>query len=316
MDEGLEVLIAAITPETERVRRFELRPISGSSLPPFTAGSHIDLYLGPNLTRSYSLLNSQDERGRYVIGVALEPESRGGSRFLFDGVRSGDTLRASKPRNLFALDERAPYSILIGGGIGITPLISMSKRLASIDRPWQLHFCCRSREVAPFLGEIGPYEDHVELRFDDEQSSFLDVAALIEGAPTDAHFYCCGPKSMLMAFEAAVETTGLSKERVHVEYFKPMEDFGDHQGTIVELARSKRTIVVPSGSTILDALRSAGVTAQSSCEAGICGECQITVLDGVPDHRDSVLSDSERASNKMMMICCSSAKSERLVLDL
>jgi ferredoxin-NADP reductase len=315
MDQKLEVRVTGISQETERVRRFELRPIS-QPLPAFTAGSHIDLYLEANLTRSYSLLNSQDEREKYVIGVALETESRGGSRFLFDNVHVGDRLHVSQPRNLFALCEQAPYSILIGGGIGITPLISMSQRLKSINRPWHLYYCCRTRELAPFLEELNHHGSCVDVRFDDEHSSFLDIASLIDGSPPGTHFYCCGPKSMLTAFEAAVGTTGLPPERVHVEYFKAMEDFGQHAGIVVELARSKQTIIVPTGSTILDALRLAGISTQSSCEAGICGECQVTVLDGVPDHRDSVLSNSERGSNKMMMICCSGAKSERLVLDI
>jgi ferredoxin len=170
--------------------------------------------------------------------------------------------------------------------------------------------------VAPFLAELRRYGDFVDLRFDDEHTTFLDIASLINGAPSDAHYYCCGPKPMLAAFEAAVATTGVPPERVHLEYFKPMEDFGQHEGIVVELARSKQTIVVAPGSTILEALKAAGVTAQSSCEAGICGECQVTVLDGIPDHRDSVLSDSEQASNKTMMICCSGAKSGKLVLDL
>jgi tetrachlorobenzoquinone reductase len=235
---------------------------------------------------------------------------------LFDNVNVGDRLHISKPRNLFALCEQAPYSLLIGGGIGITPLISMSKRLASIGRPWHLHYCCRTEKVAPFLAELRRYGDLVDLRFDDEHTAFLDMASLINGAPSGAHYYCCGPKTMLAAFEAAVATTGVSPERVHLEYFKPMEDFGQHEGIVVELARSKQTVVVAPGSTILEALRAAGVTAQSSCEAGICGECQVAVLDGIPDHRDSVLSDSEQASNKTMMICCSGAKSGKLVLDL
>jgi ferredoxin-NADP reductase len=316
MDQRLEVRIATVSQETERVRRFELRPTSEALLPTFTAGAHIDICLAPNLTRSYSLLNSQDEQDRYVIGVALEAESRGGSRFLFDNVRAGDRLQVSKPRNLFALNEQAPYSILIGGGIGITPLISMSKRLTSMDRPWHLYYCCRSRDVAPFLLDLGEHGSCVDLRFDNEHSSFLDIASLIRSAPADTHLYCCGPKSMLAAFDAAVAATGVPAEQVHVEYFKPQEDFGQHDGIVVELARSKQTIVVPAGSTILDALRMAGISTQSSCEAGICGECQVGVLDGVPDHRDSVLSNAERASNKMMMICCSGAKSEKLVLDL
>jgi ferredoxin-NADP reductase len=262
------------------------------------------------------LLGAQNERDHYVIGVALERESRGGSRHLFEKVRVGDELMISQPRNLFALDETAPFSVLIGGGIGITPLISMSKRLTALRRPWQLHFCSRSRALAPFLGELAHFGSRVSLRFDDQEREFLDISAAIGNAPDGTHFYCCGPKPMMKAFRDAVDTTGLPAERAHVEYFSPQEETGQDNEVIVELKLTGRTVAVPPGSTILDALRAAGVSAQSSCESGICGECQVTVLEGIPDHKDAVLTDSERASNRTMMICCSGSKSERLVLDL
>lgn len=316
MNERLQVQVAQSLPETETVRRFELTAIGGGQLPAFTAGAHIDLHLAPNLTRSYSLLNPQADRNRYVIGVALEPQSRGGSRHVFDKVKVGDRLSISQPRNLFALEESAPCSILIGGGIGITPLLSMARRLAELGRSWQLIYCTRTRAVAPFLRELAPFDDHVELRFDDEHRELLDMSALIRKAPQGAHFYCCGPKPMLTAFQAAVEAAALPPQQAHVESFTPLGEFGQPGEILLELRRSGRTVVVPPGTTILDALRAAGISAQSSCESGICGECQVTVLDGIPDHRDSVLTDSEQASNKMMMICCSGAKSEKLVLDL
>lgn len=316
MTERLQVRVTGNDRETETVRRFELAPVGDSPLPAFTAGAHIDLHLMPNLTRSYSLLNAPADRDRYVIGVALEADSRGGSHHLFDKVAVGDLLTISQPRNLFALEESAPCSILIGGGIGITPLLSMARRLAEIGRPWRLTYCSRSRAVAPFLADLASFGDLVELRFDDEHGDFLDIAALMRNAPQGAHFYCCGPKPMLTAFQAAVETVALPSPRAHVESFTPVAEFGQSGAIVLELKRSGRTVVVPPGTTILDALRAAGISAQSSCESGICGECQVTVLDGIPDHRDSVLTDYEQASNKMMMICCSGAKSEKLILDL
>lgn len=314
MTERIEVRVTAIGWETDTIRRLELRPIRGA-LPAFTAGAHIDVHLPIGLARSYSLLNTQEERHRYVIGVAREPESRGASRYIHDSVSPGDRLVISSPRNLFALEEAAAQTVLVAGGIGVTPMLSMAKRLDQLGRPWKLHYCCRTRDMAAFLDELAPHGDHVELRLDDENRDFLDIAGLIRAAP-QAHFYCCGPKPMLAAFNAATQAAGLPAARVHVEYFQPVADLVPQGGFTVELARSGRTLAVPPGKTILDTLREAGITTTSSCEAGICGECQVTVLAGIPDHQDSVLSDAERSANKSMMICCSGSKSEKLVLDL
>jgi ferredoxin-NADP reductase len=274
------------------------------------------LYLGNGLTRSYSLLNSQAERHRYLIGVALEREGRGGSRHLHEMVRTGDRIPISHPRNLFALNEMASETVLIGGGIGVTPLLSMARRLAEIGRPWHLHYCCRNRTAAPFLDQLEHYKNNVSLRFDDEVQDFLNINTVMAGAAPDTHFYCCGPKPMMAAFEDAARQTGLGSHQCHLEYFQPREDLTQPNEFFVELARSGKTVVVHQGQTILEVVRLAGVTTPSSCESGICGECQTTVLEGIPDHHDSVLSDVEREGNNVMMICCSSSKSPKLVLDL
>ena len=306
--------VADICRETETVRRLELRPMA-QALPSFTAGAHIDLHLPVGLSRSYSLLNSQDERHRYVIGVHLEPDGRGGSRYLHERVAVGDELVISAPRNLFPLDEEAETSVLIAGGIGVTPLLSMAKRLDRLSRSWRLHYCCRSRSLAAFHDELALHGHRVKLRFDDECAGFLDIESQMRALPK-THFYCCGPKPMLAAFQAASQAARLPTTQVHVEDFQPISALAPQGGFAVELARSGRTLHIPAGKTILETLHEAGITATSSCEVGICGECQTAVLEGVPDHRDSVLSDAERTSNKSMMICCSGSRSEKLVLDL
>jgi ferredoxin-NADP reductase len=313
--EIIEARVEAIVQETATVKCLELQAADRKTLPAFSAGAHIDLHLKNSLTRSYSLLNSQGERHRYLIGVALEQEGRGGSRHLHETIRIGDRIPISHPRNLFALNETASETILIGGGIGVTPLLSMVKRLAEVDRRWHLHYCCRSRVMAPFLNQLEPYTNSVTLRFDDEVRDFLNINALMDAAP-EAHFYCCGPKPMMSAFEDAAKKTRLAGDQCHLEYFQPREDITQLNEFAVELARSGKTVVVHPGQTILEVVRSAGVATASSCELGICGECQTTVLEGVPDHHDSVLSDAEREANKTMMICCSSSKSPKLVLDL
>jgi ferredoxin-NADP reductase len=314
MEQRLQVRVAEIVRLTDAVNCYELRAAGGGDLPPFTAGAHLDVHLPTGLIRSYSLTNPQGERHRYLIGVARDAMSRGGSNFIHDQVRAGDVLEICAPRNNFALAESAEHSILIAGGIGITPILCMIHRLEELGRPWQLHYAARSRRAAAFLDELSRSE-RVSFSFDDErQGGFLDLAAIVASAPPGTHFYCCGPAPMLAAFEAA--TTTLPGDQVHLEYFTARDVAATEGGFVVELARSGKTIEVRPGETILEAVQAAGINPPHSCCEGICATCETTVLEGIPDHRDSVLSDDERASNATMMICCSGSKSPRLVLDL
>lgn len=316
----IEVRVRAITWEAEGILGFELVPRhAGQSLPPFTAGAHIDLHMAPGLTRSYSLLNRQDETHRYVIGVNRDAASRGGSRHLHDTVRAGDVLTISPPRNHFALDESATHSVLIAGGIGITPLLAMVRRLASLGRSWELHLAARSRQNAAYVGELealAAATGHpVRFHFDDEAGGRpLDLGPIVAARPAQAHLYCCGPLPMLETFERA--TAGLPPEQVHREYFAAREAVSTEGGYVVELARSGRSLTVPEGQTLLDCLLSIGVEPPYSCREGICGTCEVRVLEGTPDHRDMVLSPAEQAANDRMLICCSGASSSKLVLDL
>jgi len=320
MTETLQVRVRSITWEAEGILSFDLRPMPPRhELPPFTAGSHIDVHLPNGMIRSYSLLGSQDERQRYLIGVNKDADSRGGSRYMHETLRAGDALTISAPRNNFALDESAPHSVFIAGGIGITPLWSMVRRLHALGRPWHLHYAARTRQNAAFVDALqalraeGAGELH--LSFDREPGGrMLDLPGIVAALPPDAHVYCCGPLPMLDAFEQA--TAALSPERVHVEYFAARESADTAGGYSVELARSGRVIAVEPGHTILDSLRDAGIEPPYSCCEGVCGTCEVRVLEGVPDHRDLVLSNAEKAANDRMMICCSGSRSARLVLDL
>jgi vanillate O-demethylase ferredoxin subunit len=311
----IEVRVKSITYEAEDIISLDLRPVAARTLPPFTAGSHIELHLRNGLSRSYSLMNPQHERHRYCVAVQNDPAGRGGSRFIHEAVRAGEIIRIGPPRNNFALIEAAPVSVLIAGGIGITPIWCMLQRLAGLGRPWQLHYAVRSRRRAAFLDAIPALNGNVHLHFDDESGgAFIDLDAVVQRAAAGSHLYCCGPLPMLAAFERA--TAGLPPETVHVEYFAAKEPVDASGGFDVVLARSGRTVFVPEHSTILDALLAAGVTVEHSCLEGVCGTCETKVLEGVPDHRDVVLSAQERAGNRTMMICCSGSKSGRLVLDL
>jgi len=311
----LRVRVKAATWEAPQVVSYELRPLDGSELPPFTAGAHIDLRLGNGLARSYSLTNSQDERHRYVIGVQKDRASRGGSKWVHENLRVGDIVSLEGPRNNFALDETAGQSILIAGGIGITPILCMLRRLASLGRDWRLFYCARRRADAAFVDDLAAFGPRVTLNFDEEPGGrMLDIAGVVRDAPPGAHLYCCGPAPMLTAFEAA--TAQWPRERVHVEYFAAKEPPAAVGGLTVVLARSGREFVVPQGKTILETLLDAGLDVAHSCTQGVCGACETKVLEGVPDHRDLVLTEAEQASGATMMICCSGAKTERLVLDL
>lgn len=313
----LDVRLTAIRLEAEDAHSFEFRSCTGGELPAFTAGAHIDLQLPNGVTRSYSLINPQTERHRYLIAVRRETVSRGGSKYLFDSARVGDLFKVTALRNAFALEEAARESIFFAGGIGITPLYAMIQRLGALGRGWTLHYCVSRRERAAFLNELEALAAHssgrLALHVSSEAGQRFDLNEAVAGATEDAHLYCCGPVSMLQAFREAAQSR--PPERVRSEAFQPTQEAAAGGFTVV-LARSGIELQVPDDASILDAVLEAGVDASYSCHEGVCGACEVTVLEGIPDHRDEVLSAPERAANKTMMICRSGCKSGRLVIDL
>ncbi len=315
----MQLRVKRISLEAETINSYELVSPAGEDLAPFTAGCHIDLHLSNGMIRSYSLLNEQSETKRYVIAVNRETAGRGGSKFIHETVRVGDIITVSQPRNNFALHENATHSVLIAGGIGITPLLSMIRRLQSLGRSWELFYAARTRVSAAFVDELSAIRPDagrfLHVNFDREPSGrMFDLSAIVKAAPWDAHLYCCGPVPMLEAFEAAAASR--PADHVHVEYFKAREKPALAGGFEVQLARSKRTIKVEAGKTILDALLDAGIAASYACTEGVCGTCETRVIEGIPDHRDLFLSKEEQAANRTIMICCSGSKSPTLVLDL
>ncbi|HVQ67487.1 MAG TPA: PDR/VanB family oxidoreductase [Bradyrhizobium sp.] len=311
--------VRRISYEAESINSYELVSPDGGDLAPFTAGSHIDVHLQNGMIRSYSLVNDQSERHRYVIAVNKDACGRGGSCFVHNAIRPGDVIDVSAPRNNFALHEGAECSVLIAGGIGITPLMSMIRRLEALARPWKLSYAARTRRAAAFLGDLDAIRPDIHrnlhLDFDDERAGrTFDLANIVASAPARAHLYCCGPVPMLEAFERA--TAGRPAGHAHVEYFQAKQAPALEGGFEVRLARSNRTIMVAPGKSILDAVLDAGVSANYSCAEGVCGTCETRVIDGIPDHRDLFLSPEEQAANKTIMICCSGSKSGTLVLDL
>ena len=312
-----DVRVTSISYEAEGIHSFELRR-DAALLPAFSAGSHVELHLANGMQRSYSLLNSPEERQRYVVAISRDIKSRGGSRFIHDKLQVGQMIRISAPRNNFPLNEQATHSILISGGIGITPMMSMLERLEQLGRPWQLFYCARDRAHAAFLEKLksrgfaasGKLIEHI----DDEAGSVIDLNALLAKVAPDADVYCCGPLPMLDGFlKAAADRPA---DKVHVEYFSAKEAAAVEGGFRVVLAKSNREFDIGPGQTILQTLLDAGIDVPYSCMEGICGACETSVLEGQPDHRDVVLTEDERTASRTMMICCSGCKSERLVLDL
>lgn len=289
----------------------------GVPLPAFTAGAHVVLLTPTGLTRRYSLCNPPSEREHYQVAIKREAAGMGGSVGMIDRVRVGDRVMVSPPENYFPLDSQVPSCLLIAGGIGITPILSMAHALAESGRDFQLLYCTRSPEstafaeqmtAAPFVGRTTLHHDH------GERSRSYDLAALLATQPAQTHLYCCGPAPLMHAVRE--HSRHWAHGTVHFEDFGStvkVDKPGDKAFDVV-LARQGRTLHVAANTSILDALRQQGVQVPSSCESGTCGACRTGLLEGVGEHRDYVLDDEEQA--REIMICVSRARSERLVLDV
>lgn len=319
MTTTLNALVHTLRYEAEATLSIELRPVEGEEFPVFEAGSHIDLHLPNGLVRSYSLLNESTERNRYVVAVLKDRASRGGSRYVHEQLHVGTVLKIGAPRNAFKLHEDAPHTVLVAGGIGITPLLCMARRLKLLGRSAELLYFARTRKHAAFIDEIKALGIPVHWHFDEEAGGPPDIKALLAARPAraTAHYYACGPAVMLDAFEKNCAELGYAQ--AHVERFSPVEIAAAKDARssyTVHLKRSGRDIVISPELSLLKALKAAGCDVPSSCEEGVCGACETQVLAGTPDHRDSVLSTAEKAASKSMMICVSGCKSESLTLDI
>jgi len=297
----------------------DLHSADGSALPAFEAGAHIDLHLADDLVRQYSLCGDPADATRYRLGVLRDPASRGGSLAVFDRLQEGTALTIGVPRNHFPLAPDAQHSVLVGGGIGITPMIAMAHALTAAGRSFELHYCARSAAGSAFVEELSaaPFADKVTLHFDDAgEASKLHLATILAAAGTaGTHLYTCGPSGFMDWVIATGEKAGLPSDSIHREYFNADIDTSG-AGFEVEARASGKTVRVAEGQSIVAALKSIGIKVEVSCEEGVCGTCVCTVLEGDCDHRDVYLTDEEKADNDQIMTCCSRAKSTRLVLDI
>lgn len=315
----LRVRVLGKAQEAQDIASFELVATDGGPLPPFSAGSHIDVEVRPGLVRQYSLCNDASERHRYIIAVLHDPQSRGGSRAIHDEVDVGDILSISTPRNHFPLVPAARY-LLLAGGIGITPILCMAERLARTGAEFTMHYCTRSPERTAFKDRISgaAFADRVHFHFDSStEGTRFDLGATIRAATTDTHLYVCGPSGFIDFVTDTARANGWADERVHLEYFgaAAVDQSGDRPFDI-RVASTGLSYTVPVGKSVLQILHEHGIDVPVSCEQGVCGTCVTRVLEGKPDHRDQYFTDEERAVNDQFTPCCSRACTPLLVLDL
>ncbi len=314
-----DVRIEGRTEQGDGILSFDMVGADGAPLPAFEAGSHVEVEVSPGLVRQYSLCNAPaDGTRRYRIAVLREAASRGGSQGIHDTWQVGETVKVGVPRNTFRLREAARRSILVAGGIGITPLLSMAYRLKQVGRPFVLHQCARTAAKAAFRSEIEASElaPHVALHLSDgppEQAFSVKSALGTPSCGTDV--YCCGPAGFMDAVTQQALELGWDADRLHLERFGVVRDDADAPFTLVA-HRSGITLDVPGGKTILEVLAEAGIDAPSSCCAGVCATCLTGVISGIPDHRDMVMTVGEKAANRRIAVCCSRSYSHTLVLDI
>lgn len=313
----LELKLVQIRLEAEGVASYEFVSATMNELPPFAAGAHIDLQIAEKLTRSYSIVNSPMERSRYVVAVQRESTGRGGSAWMHSTPRVGDVIRSSAPIESFRLVEDAEFSLFVAGGIGITPLMAMVRRLRELGRPWRLYYAARSRRRAAFVNELEELAEqagHVQLRFSGEGEPRLDLQEVVGNAPPTAHLYCCGPTRMIDAFRLACSQR--SVEYLHTEQFGASGETKTGDAFDVVLAKSGETYRIDASKSILDTLLDCGFDVPYTCMAGVCGACRTAVVSGDCEHRDDFLTAQEKHDGRSIMLCVSRAATPTLVLDL
>lgn len=321
MTDTLSVRVADKRRVAGDIVALELVAAQPGPLPDFSPGAHIDVHLPGGLIRQYSLLNDCAERHHFMIGVLLEPESRGGSRAVHERIQIGDVLEISPPRNRFELLP-AGRSILFAGGIGITPILCMARRLQATGADYVMHYSNRTRSRAAFLDDMGDLRasGRVRLHFDDEPETALDIGAALGAAQADWHVYVCGPAGYIDAVCEQAREAGLDDSCIHFERFALDEDeaaaLTEGGAFQVKLASTGEVFDIPAGEPVTQVLDRHGVFIPVSCEEGICGTCLTGVVEGVPDHRDSYMTDEEHAANDQFTPCCSRARSAVLVIDL
>jgi vanillate O-demethylase ferredoxin subunit len=320
--QDLLLTVAEVRAETPLIRSFRLARPRGEPLPSWQPGAHIRVLLPNGGDRSYSLINFHNDPhattrpDSYRIGVRLEDPSQGGSRFMHT-LKAGDQLGVLPPSNNFPLEPGVQPVVLIAGGIGITPIVSMAAALAAESRPHRLYYAGRTRAQLAFVGDIEQLcGERLSLHTDDLAGGVFDVAGLLAALGGEEEVYCCGPRPMIDAAIKASKALGWAAGRLRFELFTAAQPRATDQPFEVVLKSSGESFLIPPDKSILDVLIEAGKDPLHDCKRGDCGICQVQVVEGVPDHRDYILSDAEKAEGKKMQICVSRSKTPRLVIDL
>lgn len=326
----IEVRVRTITFEGEDINSYEIVAPEGGPLPAFTPGAHIDLYFRDGRVRQYSLCSDPAQRHHYVFAVQRDRNGRGGSKAIFEKIHVGRTLVISEPRNNFPLVENAAHHVLLAGGIGVTPMMAMARHLIRIGGSFELHYCTRTpvrtafREQLQKLGET--HQIHLYCDGGDPTRG-INFETLLAAKQSNSHVYFCGPNGFMEAVRRA--TSDWPEDLVHSESFSPgsvtaaapplngdglSSESAIPVGFEVQIKSTGDRFGVPPDKSILEILRENGFDIDSSCEVGLCGTCRLRYLEGEVDHRDLILTDSEKQNE--LLVCCSRSRSQTLVLDL
>lgn len=311
----LKLKVRSYGAETPLIRSLVF-DVEDGVVPRWRAGAHVRVALPNGGDRPYSLMALPGlSEGTLALGVLCEETSSGGSRFMH-ALKIGDVVKASAPANNFQLHEGAAPALLFAGGIGVTPILSMAAELTARANPFRLHYAGRTQGLLAFLPQLQQIcAKDLSIHYDSDESR-LDIATALCDAAAGSHVYVCGPAGMIEAVRAAALAKRIPADRIHYELFKAERPSSPDRPFEVEIRSTGKVVSVAAGQSIVQALEAAGLDVLYDCQRGDCGICQCGVIEGVPDHRDVILSDDEKASNKVMQICVSRAKSERLVLDL
>lgn len=318
-----QVRVRSVTYLADEINAYELVDPTGAPLAPFTAGAHIDVFLPDGKARQYSLANDPDEKHRYEFAVQREADGSSASRAVFDLMQAGRIISIGGPRNNFSLSDSAEHSLLLAGGIGITPMMSMLRHLHRVGASFDMHYCTRNLAKTAFREALAPHIEagRVSIHHDDgDPEKGLDIATLLKEPADGTHLYFCGPTGFMKAAKAASDHW--PSDTVHCEYFKPDEKAQSLSHGVdntkaefqIQLAGSGAIYDVPHGKSIVQVLREQGIEVETSCESGLCGTCRTRYLDGEPEHNDYVLGDDEQG--EFVMICSARSKTPLLVLDL
>jgi len=322
IDDGKKTVnakVVAVLDVAKHTKSFVFEPIDQEAFPPFTPGSHIRIYLPSGKVRSYSLVNPSYEKNRYQIAVKLEENGRGGSKEMHEAITVGTTLKLSTPKNNFVLYENVQKYILISGGIGITPMISMAHKLTELDKHFEFHICAKDEAFIPFQYELSnwSFAPNVEIHLDKEGRSSIDISKVLAKPDNNSLIYICGPAGFNKWIKNEGLNLGWNSDQIKEELFSvDHSKLSEATSFEVELRKSKKTITVDKEATIIDALLLKNIKVEYTCLQGTCGTCITPVIEGEIDHRDAVLSEEEKMEANKMCVCVSRAKNDLIVLDL